>query len=194
MDLSKNEEIRLEIRRKSTHIILGTLIILAAWIFEPILGKLVVLPVFAAVVFVLILQKRRFRGHFLNRFLLSFERKKEEKILYQGALFYGIGIVLPLFFLEIRPACSVIAILTFGDGTSTIIGKWFGRHKFLGKKSLEGTLSFILISIPAAFFFVQSLPLAVGLSLAGAAIELFAPFDDNLAIPLLLTAVYLLVL
>jgi dolichol kinase len=192
MSILEKSEIRLEFRRKFAHMILGSAIIIAAWGLEPILGKMVALPLFAAVVAISILQQERFRSHLFNRILVTFERKKDEKILYQGALFYGIGITLPLLLLDIRAASAVIAILTFGDGASTLIGKVYGKRKIWKNKSLEGFFGFLLLAIPASYIFLQSLPAAILLSLAGAIIELFSSIDDNFAIPAGLTILYLL--
>ncbi|MGC9310669.1 MAG: diacylglycerol/polyprenol kinase family protein [Candidatus Aenigmatarchaeota archaeon] len=187
----KKSEIRLEFRRKMTHMTVGALMLALVWAFEPVFGKMVILPLLFGVFLLLAVQL--FGDCPINRFLVGkFERKKDAKIKYQGAILYGVGISVPLLLLEIGPAAAIIAILTFGDTASTLIGKLYGRHK-VGKKSLEGFFAFVLVSVPASWIFLQSLPLAAGLSLAGAIIEFFTPIDDNLAIPGVLTAIVLLI-
>jgi dolichol kinase len=87
---------------------------------------------------------------------------------------------------------NAFAILILSDASAAIFGRRFGKHKFF-KKSLEGTIAFILAAIPVVFLApkVQDLPgeylitmfaAVVGGIIEAASINL--KIDDNLLIPL----------
>ncbi len=86
---------------------------------------------------------------------------------------------------------NAFAILILSDASAAVFGRKFGKHKFF-KKSLEGTIAFILASIPVVLLApkVQNLPgeyiitmisAIVGGILEAASINL--KVDDNLLIP-----------
>jgi len=87
---------------------------------------------------------------------------------------------------------NAFAILILSDASAAVFGRKFGKHKFF-KKSLEGTIAFIVASIPVVFLApkVQNLPgeylitmisAIVGGIIEAASINL--KVDDNLSIPL----------
>jgi len=184
--------VMLELQRKLFHLTFGLFIALFVYFFKPVYGKWVLLPIFIGIIGLMTLQQ--FRGHRANRILVSrFEREKDARFLYKGAIMYGIGMTFPVLALPVPQAAAVIAILSVGDTASTLIGKFYGKRRPRGrKKSLEGLLAFFIFSIPTAFIFVQSLPLAVFLSACGAFTEFLSPVDDNIAIPAVLTVILVL--
>lgn len=87
---------------------------------------------------------------------------------------------------------NAFAILILSDASAAVFGRKFGKHKFF-KKSLEGTIAFIVAAIPVVFLApkVQNLPgeylitmssAVVGAIMEAASINL--KIDDNLLIPL----------
>ncbi len=87
---------------------------------------------------------------------------------------------------------NAFAILILSDASAAVFGRRFGKHKFF-KKSLEGTIAFIVAAIPVVFLApkVQNLPgeylitmfsAVVGGIMEAASIDL--KIDDNLLIPL----------
>ncbi len=87
---------------------------------------------------------------------------------------------------------NAFAILILSDASAAVFGRKFGKHKFF-KKSLEGTIAFIIAAIPVVFLApkVQNLPgeyiitmiaAIVGGIIEAASIDL--KIDDNLSIPL----------
>jgi dolichol kinase len=193
--MGSNDEssFKLEVKRKSFHLLVGFSIAILTYFLEPVFGKIILIPLLVGVLGLFALQK--FRKNPLSAFLTNqFERRKDAKILYQGAIFYGLGASIPILFLDRFTACAIIAILSVGDAASTIIGRAFGKHKVLGKKkSIEGTLAFVIFAVPAAYLFMQNIWLVLALSALGAITELFSPYDDNLAIPVVLTAATLII-
>lgn len=86
---------------------------------------------------------------------------------------------------------NAFAILILSDASAAVFGRKFGKHKFF-KKSLEGTIAFIIAAIPVVFLApkVQNLPgeyiitmiaAIVGGIIEAASIDL--KVDDNLSIP-----------
>jgi dolichol kinase len=116
---------------------------------------------------------------------------------------FSCGLTFLIFPLSIASAACVM--LAVGDGFSTIIGRAWGRHKIIGKKSLEGTIAMFFFSVAAAVFFVQPAVALIGAAAATVA-ELIPDvyaleahkkkgiIDDNLLVPVLGGAVMLAVL
>ncbi len=90
-------------------------------------------------------------------------------------------------------ACMGVLACGFGDPAAALFGRRFGRIHLRNGRTLEGSIAFVVV---AAFFITlmlmlhapqftagQSVIVALMASLAGALIELWAPVDDNLAIP-----------
>jgi dolichol kinase len=192
--MGSNDEssFQLEVKRKSFHLIVGLSIAVLTYFSEPVFGKLIVLPILAGSLGLFILQ--HFKKNRINTFMVShLERHKDASVLYKGAIFYGLGAAIPILLLDRFTACAVIAILSVGDAASTIIGRAYGKHKLKGKKkSFEGTFAFIIFAVPAAYLFLQNIWIVLALSVIGAIVELFSPYDDNVSIPIVLTAIVLI--
>ena len=181
----------LEVKRQLFHLLNGSAIAVEVYLLKPLWGLWVLAPLLAAILLLYALPKYM-AGWGLVKFLMQhFERRKDiETFPFRGAILYGVGIIFPIAFLDVRYGCAVILILSFGDAFSTLVGRRYGRIK-VGKRSVEGSAAFLLTSIlPAAL--LVGLPHAIILSLAGTVIELFDPFDDNVTVPLGLTLLSLL--
>ena len=134
-----------EYKRKGIHILNGV------WAFGlPVFPRLyAILIVLLALIFVFILARPH--SKFGSIFSQSFENmareyEREKGYLY-GPTLYVLMVLLLVLFVDFRIAGAVFAILAFGDGTATIIGKKFGYHKFSNKKSLEGSIAFLIFSL-----------------------------------------------
>ena len=88
------------------------------------------------------------------------------------------------------PRVSAVAGLLYaglGDAAGALVGRAFGRHRFPGGRSLEGSLAFLA----TAFLIGWALPVlgpagALGVALVLTLFEAIPlPFDDNLLIPFL---------
>ncbi|HEX9107051.1 MAG TPA: hypothetical protein VF832_07480 [Longimicrobiales bacterium] len=104
-----------------------------------------------------------------------------------GATTLAIGFLLAVMAFPRAAASAGILYAGLADAAGALVGRAFGRHRFPGGRSLEGSLAFLA----TAFLIGWALPslgpaaaLAVALVLTSfEAIPL--PFDDNLLIPLL---------
>ena len=107
-----------------------------------------------------------------------------------GPVTLALGVLLSLLIFPLRYATAGILALAFGDGTASIAGKLFGRHRLPGSigKTLEGSLACF------TFVFITSLAVtrnffhALFLALTAAVFEAIPLKDfDNLLIPLLIS-------
>ncbi len=87
-------------------------------------------------------------------------------------------------------AINAIAILIISDTTSALIGRRFGRHRFLAK-SREGSIAFFVSAVLVVLVApkIDQLPLEYLIGIAAAAVgavveALPLKIDDNLTIPL----------
>lgn len=100
----------------------------------------------------------------------------------KGALFFFVGVLFCLQFFGSDIAITSIIVLSVLDSITTVAGINFGKHKLIGKKTLEGTLCGIFASAAVLLLFTSPLTAAV-LSAAAGITELVSPVDDNLTIP-----------
>jgi dolichol kinase len=104
-----------------------------------------------------------------------------------GSIYFFMGIIITLLLFQsnLAVANAAILILLFGDSTSTLVGKRWGKVRlpFQEDKTLEGTLAFLLVGFLASLTQLTVLPAFSG-ALSGALTEAYSPIDDNLTIPL----------
>ncbi len=82
-------------------------------------------------------------------------------------------------------ACLVLFFTTLSDGIASIVGQTIGKHRIYGSKTLEGSLSFLVVSVIIALLY-HGIPLYQRLFAAVFAtfIELIgSTWDDNITIP-----------
>lgn len=137
----------------------------------------------------------------LHHFLLLFERERHfRKFPARGFLFFILGAYLSFLFFEKHIAVTSIAILTFGDAFTNLIGFYFGKKvSFLNKKKTwEGSLGGLVVAFCVALCCV---PFWSALAASAGAMLFEAPewrigkfeIDDNLIIPLVAGAILTLV-
>ena len=133
------------------------------------------------------------KGNLITQLLRDYECVKG-KLTGLSWLLIGTLIVITVFNKYI--VSLSIAILIIGDASAALIGKNFGRIKICGKKTLEGTLSFIISGclvyvcfynfiFPANIIFNTYFVLFS--IIVSAIVELFSKninIDDNFALPL----------
>jgi dolichol kinase len=103
------------------------------------------------------------------------------------------------FVILVYPKAVAIAAITFiiiGDIAAALVGRKWGRHRLIGRKSIEGSLA-CLVSLVLISFLIPGLPTPVGL--VGAVVATLAEafsgkIDDNLAVPILSGAAMLLIM
>ena len=194
-----DEEKTFEFKRQMVHLLVGVCIAFGVYVLEPYAGKLIVLPLILSVAVMLTLPRIGEDLRIHNHMLFHFERPKDiQQFPYRGAILYCLGVTPAILLLDINTACAIIAILSIGDSTSTLVGKSIGRIK-IGHKSLEGFLAFVFFSFLGALFFLPDNPVkAAVFALLGGLVELsnvqhdHILVDDNLLVPLVLTLIALL--
>lgn len=176
-----------ELRRKSIHILLGVLIAyLVLVLSRDLLIILSSISLISALLFSL-LAKRGIRVPLIYTILEACERESAmATIPGRGAILFLSGILILL--LLIRDSlliASAILVLALGDGFATLAGFKWGRHRFLGKKSLEGSLAFLFASFIGLLILLEPVYALIG-ALTGMLIEAVSNdvVDDNLTIPL----------
>jgi dolichol kinase len=101
-------------------------------------------------------------------------------------------------------ATLAVIILGFADPAAALVGRRFGRIRLIHGRSLEGSLTFVVVGLLAGatalglfhpeLAWGQILALAGAGALAGATAELFSRrIDDNLSIPVAVALTGLLV-
>lgn len=198
-----------EIKRKAVH--LSSLWMVAATIALPRLfvphGRWYAVAVFAVCLLVTLVSEHDYAngGKYLGKLygklfgkMLRSEVKPGQWIVSGGAPVLFAAILVNVLFTSPIAAASLVVMLT-GDAAAALFGRRFGKHKIVNGKSLEGTLSFIIVGF--AFLSIVGTICHAGkwfylFGLAGtilaAVVELFTAqlkIDDNFTIPLTAGAV-----
>lgn len=136
-----------------------------------------------------VIEVLRIKGRMRMTFLEKNIKEKERKAP-TGSFFFLLGAVVTLALFKERAAVPALLLLAVSDPLSSLVGRHFGKTRFLGK-SLEGTCAFFLSSLAVLLFFSFSLPHVLLAALVATAAELFTmkPLDDNLSIPIVSAAV-----
>jgi dolichol kinase len=175
-DLMKGESLRQLVHAS------GIFIVFLTWFLNPVAVMLICIAivVFVELIFRLDKQKNIF---FFSEFLRQTKRKDDER----GFIYFFLGIILTLFLFQsnIAVANASIIMLLFGDSASTIFGRRFGRHKlpFNKKKTVEGSIAFIVVGFAGALTQIPAIPALFG-AIFGSLTEAYSPIDDNIPIPI----------
>jgi len=119
-----------------------------------------------------------------------------------GEIFFPLGIITVALMNPSKWVFSAaMLVLALADAAAALIGKRYGKHQFTvfgNKKSLEGSLAFVVVSffiigwvvLVAPSGFETLWPLVILLPLVTAAVEAAAPFGlDNFLIPVVVALV-----
>jgi len=141
----------------------------------------------------IVLETLRIKGVMKVAFIEN-SMKKEESNRLSGSFFYVLSGLITIIFFEKNIAVSSLFVLSVADPLSSLLGIRFGRVRLFGK-SLEGAMTFFVVSFLILRMLSFSLPVAAAAAVIASLTELFSsrPIDDNLSIPLV-TAVALTLL
>ncbi|WP_321422951.1 SEC59/DGK1/VTE5 family protein [uncultured Methanobacterium sp.] len=149
-------------------------------------SQLLIILCVAILVFVVIVFRLDHQHHipFFSTILRVAKRDEDER----GFVYFFIGIIITLCIFQFNMAIAnaAILILLFGDSSSTLIGRRFGRIKlpFQSHKTLEGSLTFLVVGFLVSLTQLPLIPAFIG-ALAGTLTEAYSPIDDNVPIPLI---------
>jgi dolichol kinase len=190
------EEARIELLRKSIHLLIALVPVLAGligrWFTVALLGL-------GTLVYTLceLLRRRGIEVPFISRITSLAARKRDAGKFVRGPITLGLGAMLSLAAFPLPAASIAIYTLAFGDGLSSLVGKFFGRIKLplTGGKSLEGSLTCFGAAFLSAWL-VGGKPLP---ALAVAAVATFTeaiPLKDfdNIVLPLVTGGLALLLI
>lgn len=173
----------MELRRQALHVLFGAATIATALAFGmPFATTLLAVALTIGLLGVGLVMLG-YPVPFAREILQAFERKKV--MPGKGAMHYAAGCLLLMTFAPANFALAMIAVLAFGDGTSTVIGKFWGKNKlpWNSRKSWLGTATFFAFGAVSSAFFIP-VEQALAYSLVLALIETVpADVDDNLLIP-----------
>ena len=174
-----------EAARKSVHVLLSLVAAAVVWWLPSTTAAVILAAAAAAALSVeaLRLASDRFGGLFLAR-LAPMLRPREAARL-TGATSLAIGYTAAAVLLPGTPALAGILYVGIGDALAAVIGRRWGRHRFPGGKSVEGSLVFLGVTLGITLALGASLPAAAGVALILTVLEAPSlPVDDNLFLPL----------
>lgn len=124
-------------------------------------------------------------------FLLREHEVDSKKKNLNGASYVFIGATISLWMFPKIIFITAFTVLIISDSAAALIGRRFGKHKFLAK-SLEGTLAFFLFSCLVVLFTPKAddLLLEIFIGIIGGAVGAIVEnvsygwADDNLTIPI----------
>jgi dolichol kinase len=146
----------------------------------------------AALLFDLVRLRIGVVNRFFVRFMKGFLRRNEARQV-SGFVYYSFGVSLTFFFFPFNFALLAICFLIVGDPVASLVGHFYGKHRLLANKSLEGFLGccfacclISLLFILEGLILVES-PIAFCLlaGVAGGVGELIVILDDNFSFPII---------
>jgi len=198
----KNISYRDEVRRKLVHLsslwIPVSMCLFPASVVTWLFGILMVLS--------LIVEHEYARGtkwviRLYDIFFHDMLRKKPvsgQWVISGGPYVFAAAFIALLFFPPPLAACGMVVML-LGDTAAALVGRFYGRHRVVNGKSIEGVLAFWVAGFagavtvlacfgyPGEYYFFAS----VGV-VAASLVELFEKqlhLDDNLSIPLVMSGI-----
>lgn len=113
--------------------------------------------------------------------------RPREALAFTGAVHILFsGWLCPLF-LAVPAAATGMVTIIFGDTAAALVGRRWGRHRYTGNRSLEGSLAFFLAALIGAWLVPGvSFLLGTAAALLAAVVEgLSRTVDDNLTVPVI---------
>ncbi|MBN1941358.1 MAG: hypothetical protein JW772_04215 [Candidatus Diapherotrites archaeon] len=172
-----------EIRRQSIHLIFGSIFLILILLLGVSTAFEIILACFLLGIIISLLLVKGVHIPLIYSIVREVEREHEKEWPGKGAiLFFLAAIIVILVFQELFIVVGALSVLVYGDSIATIIGLKFGKHRLIGKRSIEGTIAGIVASLP---FLIAIFPVHVALSAAviGMLAELL-PVNDNFTIPI----------
>lgn len=179
--------LKFEIRRKLLHLVLGSSILLG--FHYEILDSLMLFGIILCGVITSIIEKER-KLPIVSKMLDLFERPEfRTRFPGKGTIFFVFGALLAIQLFERDIALASIAVLTFSDAVTPIIGIYYNEKKNREKKFIVASVFGMCIGFLAARIFINPL-YALFAAAGGTAADFFefeinkSDVDDNILVPL----------
>lgn len=179
------DDLQVEILRKSIHILIALVPILASLnisITLIMLGTGIVLYTFSET-----LRQSFGMVSFISVLTVAASRERDRSKFVLGPVTLGLGAMTALLFYPEPAATIAIFALAFGDSISSIVGKMFGSVKipFLRGKTIAGSLACMVV-VSAITYWITGLPqVSVLIGVAAMIFEAIPTGDmDNILIPI----------
>jgi dolichol kinase len=106
---------------------------------------------------------------------------------FTGASYILTTAVIVILIFDKSVAIAALVFVIIGDAAAAIIGRMIGRHRLIGKKTIEGSLACLgfLIGVSILIPGMPAVPGILGAITATLAEAFSGRIDDNLAVPLL---------
>jgi len=189
------EEIRIELVRKSIHLMIGIVPTLASVNLTLTIGLLA----FGTLAYAAS-ESLRMGGievPLVARVTELAARRRDSGKFVMGPVTLGLGAMLSLLLYPNPAAAIAIYALAFGDGLSSLVGKILGtiRLPFTGGKSLEGSLTCFLAVFVATWSVSRRFTPSLAIAVFATLIEAMPLKDlDNIVLPVLAGALAWLIL
>ncbi|MCB9057257.1 MAG: hypothetical protein H6627_01755 [Calditrichae bacterium] len=175
-----------EILRKSIHLLTGLFpIIYASFLTKDqaiiVSGIILIVFITGEILRTNVIKIKQIYEGFFGKIL----RNHELQSRFNGATLLFLAFFLTCFVFDKDVAIVSMLLLSFSDSLAAVFGKKFGKIK-LFNKSLEGTLTFFIITAMIFSIFFENYYMIIGVAALCAVLELIPlPINDNLSIPLL---------
>ena len=173
-----------EFYRKSIHLLIGVVPLVASYYFE-----FTVFMLIAGTLFYTFAELARLSGrevYIISGVTRAASRFRDHDRFVMGPVTLSIGALLALMLYPERAAFIAIYALAFGDGISSIVGKLFGRVEipFTGGKTFIGSASCFMMVYLSAMIIYRDPAVSVGIAVVATMIEALPSTDfDNILIP-----------
>lgn len=188
MLLNKNDTVHIkhELIRKSIHLAC-TILPLIYWLYLS-REQIIIICGFITVGFItgeILRFKNKKFSYWFERIFFKLLRDDEKKNKITGATYLFVSLTIIFIFFEKHVSIPAALILTLADSFAAIIGKTYGRTKFLNK-TVTGSLTFFLVGFVILFTLLPGLGwLSLVVVLLLTFIEaLPIPVSDNLTLPI----------
>ena len=180
----KINEMRIELFRKSIHIIVAIVPFLAAINITATMTLLAI-----GTIFYTSAEYLRSEGHeifLISRITVLASRYTDRGRFVLGPITLGLGAMLALMLYPEPAATIAILALAFGDSISSLVGKLYGNLKIplTGGKTYAGSLACFFVVLLVALRITGSMVLAIPIAIAATALEALPTRDlDNILMP-----------
>ena len=179
---------RKELTRKAIHILFGALFLALIYFAGVQTSTLIIgLCLIAGTILSIAIA----RGHqfpHLKKILETVERENEKPFPGKAAVLFFISAIILLVLFKNNPSIimAALSVQVFADSAAALIGIKYGKHKLYRKKTWEGSIACLLVSIICINIFFP-LPIAIIAGIIATLVEIL-PLDDNLFVPLFTAA------